>query len=234
MQYGLDEIAFGKFDICTDRMYLLNLQLLRLKEQQSLRFGFNLENKRPIYFETMFEADLQHAKGMFDHFKQVDCKQLSNVIFTKYTKLMSSTEFDKKFETDLNIGLENYRSIKSLGKLDKTKLQNTLLHLLEMSEINKNQFINCGYIKKKENYKRLFPENELYISFEEFKIIYQTYEKIKNSKEVCVELNKQGLIDFSNPNISLRAGHIYWRTLEVANAGLAQITNPTTNRGNPA
>lgn len=213
---GLDEVAFGRFETMVDRVHILETQKKLLEEQKLLMYGFE-EDETVVFFNQKFAKDLTRSIEMFDGFEQISIEKIIDVLLEKYKLLVDSKEDNQKLISELGINKSDYlniiNSLKELIIDNEEVFKTALQKLLSMNPITKNSFTNITKNKKEQRFNEYLKE-ELSISFDQFKVIFDTFEKIKNSRGVCLELNKEGIVDFSNKNTSLRAGHMYWSMLE--------------------
>ena len=225
---GLNESAFGnvnehisagntgirhriELDLSSVRMKMISEQISAMNTDTNdgivrfkrALFGANQQST----FQDLFLADLTKSLDLLQFLISKNSAKLSDLvevnmsIASKSHKIWPVLEKEKTQKAITYI-LENHNLMPILFFNLKDKLNNELNKLLSDREI-------INFVKK------LLPIKE---NIDEKEVIKFLYLLVSNNYDnlVVKELIKKQKVDFSNPKMSLPAGHIYWKTLEYA------------------
>lgn len=198
-QNGLDETAFGMQTSTVyfgDRLKILQEQINLLnKEKQSSPLYYFVKKEKQVTFQDIFIKDLEESKKLL---------------------IELHDKYKARKEDFLKI-LTNKKEIVSLNKDDVVK------KIYDMVFDERQEFIPT-----EDKYYELFIEEERQgFSYEQFEqtvgvmneILYKRYYKendcdnAKMLKELKEDLFKLGKIDFLNPYMVVKSGHMYFESL---------------------
>lgn len=241
---GLNESAFGnvnehisagnsgirhriELDLSSVRMKMISEQISAMNTDTNngivrfkrALFGANQQST----FQDLFLADLTKSLDLLQFLISKNSAKLSDLvevnmsIASKSHKIWPVLEKEKTQKAITYI-LENHNLMPILFFNLKDKLNNELNKLLSDREI-------INFVKK------LLPIKE---NIDEKEVIKFLYLLVSNNYDnlVVKELIKKQKVDFSNPKMSLPAGHIYWKTLEYVEMFDRRVTRHILNNEN--